>query len=166
MKSTKVLVLSDSHGDKRVLEQVLQKEADCDYVFHLGDYAEDARYLQRVCRAPLVFVRGNCDMGDTAEEIEQIVMRGQTIILAHGHQLGVKYSLDRAFYYATEQGAQALLFGHSHVPVAEYQEGIWLVNPGSIGEPRGGLPSYAVLLVSERGVVPKIMKFSETIFGK
>lgn len=66
-------------------------------------------------------------------------------LLCHGHTLGVKSSLLRASYEARERGAQALLYGHTHIPHIDYHDGLWLVNPGSIGDHRR--PSYGVLTV-------------------
>ena len=67
------------------------------------------------------------------------------VLLCHGHTLGVKSSLLRASYEARERGAQALLYGHTHIPHIDYHDGLWLVNPGSIGDHRR--PSYGVLTV-------------------
>ena len=39
----------------------------------------------------------------------------------------------------------ALLYGHTHIRPIDYHEGLWIVNPGSIGDHRR--PSYGVLTV-------------------
>ena len=50
-----------------------------------------------------------------------------------------------------ETRADAILFGHSHVPFTRRVEGAWFVNPGSVGRPDDGDPraAYAVLTVGE-----------------
>ena len=155
-KMVRALVLSDTHGNKGVIDRALRQFADFDYIFHLGDNISDARYIEQNTRAIVVAVKGNCDMGDAGNDTEQVVLCGQKIILTHGHLLKVKYSYDRAFYYAQEQGAKAILFGHTHQPYCKYEDGIWLVNPGSAGCSYDGIERAATLMIGEVGVIPKL----------
>lgn len=157
-KMTHALVLSDTHHDLLSIDRILQKYPDVDYVFHLGDNVSDAEYIAKNTAARVVCVKGNCDYGDNAELYADVVIRGQKIILTHGHTLNVKYTMDRAYYYALEHEAKALLFGHTHVPYCEYQNGVWLVNPGSAGHSADGAIHYAFLQIGEIGVVPKLKK--------
>ena len=53
----------------------------------------------------------------------------------------MRESTDMLRYYAEQSGCKAALFGHTHVPVNRTEEGILLLNPGSIGY--GG--TYALL---------------------
>ncbi|MEF9863912.1 MAG: YfcE family phosphodiesterase [Christensenellaceae bacterium] len=151
-KYIKALVLSDTHGNKAAINQVLQKCGAVDYIFHLGDNASDIRAIDTTAR--VVCVKGNCDMGCDIPETEEVVIKGHKIILTHGHRLHVKYSYDRVNYYAHEHEARILLFGHTHMPYLEYAEGIWLLNPGSTGE--SDEICYATFLVGDVGVIPKL----------
>lgn len=156
-ESVRALAISDSHGDLKAIEKALDLFGDVKYVFHLGDYAGDADYIEEHSRAKVLRVRGNCDFISDDPYVEEVLIRGQKIVLTHGHKLNAKYSTDRLFYYAQEHEAKAILFGHTHTAYCEYMDGIWLVNPGSVTEPRGGRPSAARLLIGEFGVVPKIV---------
>ncbi len=54
---------------------------------------------------------------------------------------------DRALTAAfAEARADVIFCGHTHVPAIRRVDGKWIVNPGSLGQPRHGLPSatYAV----------------------
>jgi putative phosphoesterase len=54
---------------------------------------------------------------------------------------------DAGWHSALEQNpADVFLFGHTHVPLLRRVGKTWVVNPGSLGQPRHGLPSatYAV----------------------
>ncbi|MDL2238062.1 YfcE family phosphodiesterase [Christensenellaceae bacterium OttesenSCG-928-K19] len=154
----KALVVSDSHGNKNILKTITQKYADMEYLFHLGDYVQDAYYLaDNMPNTKVLNVKGNCDVGSADPEFEEIVLEGNRIILTHGHLLKVKFSYDRALYYAADHNAAALLFGHSHIAYTEYVDGVWLVNPGSAGEHNQGPLSVAVLVISKAGIVPKII---------
>ena len=126
----KILVFSDSHGNEDNMVCAVERErpSTLDAIVHLGDGWRDAEALHRF------------------EERERVVFFGDCrVLLCHGHTLGVKSSLLRASYEARERGAQALLYGHTHIPHIDYHDGLWLVNPGSIGDHRR--PSYGVLTV-------------------
>ena len=102
-------------------------------------------------------VKGNCDFGGAeAEELVQIL--GHKILLTHGHNYGVKYSIDRLCYAAEEKQAEAAFFGHTHRPLVDYYHGILLFNPGSLGEPRGGRGTFGMVLVSKEGIFPKVVE--------
>ncbi len=155
------LVMSDTHGNRSAIDAVLSECGPVDYIFHLGDNSSDARYIDQKSNAKVVGVKGNCDMGDSGNETDAVVLKGQKILLTHGHLFQVKYSYDRLFYKAQEEDAKAVLFGHTHRPFCEYNEGIWMVNPGSAGESFDGTVRYATLLIGEMGVVPKLRTLKE-----
>jgi putative phosphoesterase len=96
---------------------------------------------------PVWAVRGNCDLTKDVPEALTLVVEGATILLVHGHRQGVKHSLLRLGLYALEEEANLVLFGHTHVPVEELYEGATLYNPGSLGEPRGGKPTFGIVTV-------------------
>jgi putative phosphoesterase len=48
-------------------------------------------------------------------------------------------------------GCDAVVFGHTHLPVVERHRGVWLLNPGSPTERRRGTPFYSYLLVGVSG---------------
>lgn len=152
------LAVSDTHHNRSALKAIVRQYADIRYIFHLGDNVTDAHYLADHMRRTTVYsVRGNCDPGVVEEETELVIIKGQRILLTHGHRFHVKYGLDRLYYAGSEQDADAVLFGHTHVPYSERENGIWFINPGSAGEPRNGEPTVAILLIGEAGIVPKIV---------
>ncbi len=79
--------------------------------------------------------------------------------MVHGHQYGVKMSLQSLYYRAKEKEADIVLFGHTHVPCCEQEDGIWLINPGSPSRPRlAGKGSYALIDIKENELVPRLME--------
>lgn len=61
-------------------------------------------------------------------------------------------------YKARMAGAQAVCFGHSHIPFLTWEEGILLLNPGSLSRPRSCSQSGCALLTVENGdIVPKLL---------
>ncbi len=156
-KSAHALVISDSHGDKKSIQKALDKFGTVEYIFHLGDYASDAAYIAEHSSAQVRSVRGNCDYIAEDPYFDEVVICGNRIVLTHGHKLNAKYSMERLYYYALEHEAKAILFGHTHVAMTQFVDGIWLVNPGSISDPRSGDRSAAYLMIGEYGIVPKIV---------
>ena len=148
----RIAVFSDSHGDLTLMREVTGAQAP-DAVFHLGDYAPDARQLHEAFPdIPLYAVAGNNDYGDPAPLTLTLELEGVKLVLTHGHRLGVHAGPDRLAQYAAAQGAQAALFGHTHAAFCEQRDGIWLLNPGRAGR---GLFSFSAptcaLLTLEQG---------------
>ena len=130
-----VLIVADVHGNDGALWSAL---ADCPQartVFCLGDGVREYEAAQaNEPTRDFCIVRGNCDFAtaDTpATAMREI--EGHRILCMHGHLHGVKQSLLRAEYTAREQGADVLLFGHTHVPYGAVHDGLYLCNPGSLG---------------------------------
>lgn len=160
-RGAQVLVVSDSHGNRRALNTIIRDFSKVQYLFHLGDNVRDAAYLStRMPETCVLSVRGNCDPGSKEPTYEEIVLCGQRIILTHGHTLNVKWGLDRAIQYAEDHDADALLYGHTHVPAVERYGPTWLINPGSAGEARGRAETVAMMLVGENGIIPKIIRLN------
>ena len=165
MKEIKIVVLSDLHRRGDRAEQVLALHPNADGVFFLGD---GLRLLpEETCREGgrlFAAVRGNCDgflFGSDCPEERLVRLEEYTVMLMHGHTRSVKSGLDRAVRYAAERGADILLSGHTHVAAEGYlpagsewdgyvlRKPMWFMNPGSLGEPREGKPSYGLLQIRQ-----------------
>jgi putative phosphoesterase len=143
----RILVLADTHGAIAAIDRVLLQNNSVDTVIHLGDYTRDADYIRSKGRE-VHSVKGNCDFGADVETEMVLHMEGQKILLTHGHGYGVKYSLQRLLYRALELEANAVFYGHTHTPMNGYEQGVLLLNPGSVSEPRGKKPTYALVEVN------------------
>ena len=54
--------------------------------------------------------------------------------MTHGHKQGVKTNTAMLLAEARAMGAQAALYGHTHVAeVRKEADGMWVMNPGSSG---------------------------------
>lgn len=139
----KVLVLSDSHGNVDNMARAVEKTAPR-LIIHLGDCWRDAEELHDLFpRIPLEQVPGNCDFGRFEAEERLLFLEDKRVLIAHGHTMRVKYGLLSAQYRAQEMAADALLFGHTHIPLIENDGALILLNPGSIGD--RSRPTYGVL---------------------
>ena len=148
----KILIFSDSHGNVANMEDAVRLESP-DRIFHLGDLVRDAEALaEKFPHIPLTYVPGNCDgrRPDLPEE-RVFTLEGCKILMTHGHIHHVKATPALAVRSAREAGARLLCFGHTHEPLCQFENGLWILNPGSVGSFREA--SYGVAVLEDGGAV-------------
>ena len=154
----RIAVVSDSHGDFFALEEVLLGQPSASLLLFLGD---GAREFDDLCRKyperRMLGVAGNCDFASGLPSEGLIEEAGVRIFFTHGHALGVKHTLDPLWARARRLGARVALFGHTHEPVTMYDDGVYLMNPGSIARPRAGGPSYGIIDITPAGIVTSVV---------
>lgn len=152
---TKLLVMSDTHGNTALAEKILKKNNDIDIVIHLGDYLRDADKLKRLFPdLRFEYVYGNCDymIGDIPSE-KILEIEGNRVLLTHGHKYSVKWSVEKLHYKAASDNIQLLLFGHTHMQEVIHGPGYIILNPGSISEPRDSREkTYAVVIIDKEKI--------------
>ena len=142
----KIAIISDSHGSIENAYLFRKKTGQVDALYHLGDHADDALPLSQIFNCGFVSVRGNCDPFSDAPLTRTVDWEGHRILLLHGHTVSGRVNL---FYFAEQNGADIVLFGHSHVPSVETTGGVTMINPGSLSRPRTLKgPSMAMLTLS------------------
>lgn len=142
----RAVVLSDSHGNVEACEKAIESMGDIDMIIHLGDIARDVDYIEAVYDfVKVCSVVGNNDFLRRGNSEAVIDFDGHRIFICHGHTLSVSSGTQRLEDAAKRQGCEAALFGHTHVPVLKEEDGIMVLNPGSVSRPRGCRPSFAVL---------------------
>jgi len=152
----KILVMSDLHGKILVADKILS-DTDAEVVLFTGDgIREMQRLSEKYKNLKFHMVAGNCDFLTKAPSDLVIELETKRIWLTHGHNYYVKSTLANLKKKAKEIKADIAVFGHTHVPYSEYSEGIWLVNGGSLGNPRTGIPTYATINIANNGVVVNI----------
>ncbi len=160
----KIIVLSDTHGKLKKVYDIMSKINDPDLIIHCGDYCSDAQTIEEEFGIPVESVPGNCD-GGGRDSYKIIDTPAGKIMITHGHELGAGYNETLLLYSAEEQECKAVCFGHTHVPVCEKIDGIYLINPGSLSKPRDGSSgSYAVITVEKENMYANIVYY-DTICG-
>lgn len=155
----RILVISDSHRHGMAIEKILYAQPTATHVFFLGDLAGDIEDYQYIFPEKKFHVlSGNCDYFSSFPSSSIETVGGKKIFYTHGHTLGVKSSTAHLLATAKAQGCDIALFGHTHIPLTLYEDGVWLVNPGSCSSPREGKPSYAVIDIENNGVMPIIIE--------
>lgn len=144
---SKIAIISDSHGYIDNIALFEKRLKGVDALWHLGDHADDAEQLAARLNCGFVAVRGNCDPFSDAPLTYTLRWHGKCFLLLHGHTVSGRLPL---LYAAKEAQADAVLFGHSHVPSVESADGVLLVNPGSLSRPRTSKgPSVALLTLTD-----------------
>ena len=148
----KCIVLSDTHGHIETAKRALRLNPDAEVVFFLGDGLEDIEFISNDCKnVAWICVRGNCDTypyfkGEGVKSVESITLEGKRIVLTHGHLYGAKSGIGALTYLAREEGADIVLFGHTHTPceiyISEFEKPFYLFNPGSAS---GYDPGFGVI---------------------
>lgn len=149
------VVLSDTHRYIKNAVNVLENfKNDVDGFIHLGDLCSDARELHKLFPDMRYYsVSGNNDYGEKELYEKTAFIGGKKIVLTHGHKQRVSFGLMYLDYFAREREADAVLFGHTHVPCAEFIDGVGFFNPGSISLPRSSYePTFGVLSVENGGI--------------
>ena len=149
----KIMVVRDTHKHHRNLARALEQAGTPDLLIHLGDAEGYEDYIADMAGCPLEIVSGNNDFFSDLPREDVIDIEGNKVLVTHGHYYGVSMAFDQLADAAKQRGCNAAFFGHIHVPVLEKEDGILLVNPGSLAFPRqrGRRPSYAVLETDGNG---------------
>ncbi|TDT58738.1 hypothetical protein DFO53_0278 [Enterobacter sp. AG5470] len=159
----KLMFASDIHGSLPATERVLAlfAQSGARWLVLLGDvlnhgprnalpegYAP-AQVAERLNEqaSRIIAVRGNCDSEvdqmllhfPITAPWQQLLLPERRVFLTHGHLFGPDD------VPPLEEG-DVLVYGHTHIPVAEKRGAIVHFNPGSVSIPKGGFaPSYGML---------------------
>lgn len=155
-----IAVAADTHGRIEGLKKQLIKDKP-EHLFFAGDFLSDSRRLTHHLGINSDAVLGNCDGKSTGEWEKVVELAGKRFYIVHGHQFGVKSSLNTLFYRGQELGVDAVVFGHTHVVCCEQVAGMWMLNPGSASRPRRGkLASYIMLHIEGPALEPQVHFFT------
>ena len=135
-----IAIISDTHlprGARRLPDTCLERLREADLILHAGDLSAAATLaeLERI-GPPVLAVHGNVDDPELRRRLpaERVLEVGEaTIGMVHdaGPAKGRLARLRRRF-----PDADAVVFGHSHLPLHEERDGFQVFNPGSPTERR------------------------------
>ena len=136
----KILVMSDTHGKRTRVFNIIKEHRDADALFYLGDgeadlelgliengidgNADGSMRVFQVC--------GNCDRDSKEEVTIKTTQGGVPFLLTHGFDQSVEYGTKRLVEQAKEKGCQVALYGHIHKQCLEEEDGVITYNPGAV----------------------------------
>ncbi|MBQ2696855.1 MAG: metallophosphoesterase [Clostridia bacterium] len=143
----RILLLSDTHNDTNRIDMVLEQCGKIDQIIHCGDVERDCEYISYMVPplTPIVSVSGNNEWYAEKPYFTALPFEGIRFYITHGHQERVKRDFSGLIYQAKKNDCSVVLFGHTHKRTDEIQDGIRLINPGSVCYPTC---SYAILTVA------------------
>ena len=133
-------IVSDTHlprGNRALPDDCLERLAAADAILHAGDLIELAVLeLLQSLGPPVHAIRGNVDSAELQARlplVRTVEAAGARIAMIHdaGPADGRLSRMRRRF-----PEADAVVFGHSHLPLHEARDGFAIFNPGSPTERR------------------------------
>jgi uncharacterized protein len=136
-----IAIISDTHmprGGRRLPSRCLERLTAADLIVHAGDLCTPALLRELQMIHPVVAVRGNVDDRELRRLLPETAVLplpdGPEVVVVHdgGPARGRVARLRRRF-----PTADAVIFGHSHLPLHERAgDGFQIFNPGSPTERR------------------------------
>ena len=159
----KVLIISDTHGNHRNLDKVLEREKGIDMLLHMGDVEDGDTYLEAVLDCPLHIVAGNNDFFTGLPKDLEVMVGEYRVWITHGHQYYVSMSNEVLKGEAIDRGVDIVFYGHTHRPVIDISEEVIAINPGSISYPRqeGRQGSYVLMDIDRDGEAHFTLRYVE-----
>ena len=136
----RLAIISDTHlprGARAIPEACLERLRAADAILHAGDLIElSVLHELEALGPPVHAVRGNVDSAELQARLpltRVVEADGARIAMVHdgGAAHGRLERLRRRF-----PGADAVVFGHSHLPLHEERDAFAIFNPGSPTERR------------------------------
>ena len=156
-------VIADTHG---LLEaRVLQVFQGVEAILHAGDVGTAEVLEELSALAPVTAVLGNNDgfpLAHRLRDVEVADLGGVRFLILH--QVGKPQNPDEEVRRLVLLHRPAVVvFGHTHAPFDQVQEGVRFFNPGGSGPRRFGLPrTVALLEVSPSGVAARFVDLDAT----
>lgn len=155
----RIAVISDSHRHGSIVDRIILREKDAEVIIFLGDVTSDIEdFTYEYTDKKFFIVSGNCDIFSSYPYNTVITVENTNIFITHGHTLGVKSGTVALAAAARQSNCKIALYGHTHIPDIKYEDGLYIVNPGSCARSRDGANSYAVIDIRENGILPAIIR--------
>lgn len=156
----RLAVISDTHlprGSRALPAACIERLRAADLILHAGDLVTTAVLEElRALGPPVEAVHGNVDDTEVRALLPSarlVVAGGARIAMLHdaGPAAGRLTRMQARFASA---GADAVVFGHSHIPLHEERDGFQIFNPGSPTD-RRRQPTHTMgqALIGEDGAV-------------
>ncbi len=128
----RVLIVSDTHGSHRNLDEVLERVGKIDALIHMGDVENGEHYIEAVADCETYMVAGNNDFFSFLPKEREFRLGKYNIFITHGHNYYVSMGTARLKEEARLRKADIVMYGHTHKPDLEFDEDIIVINPGSL----------------------------------
>jgi putative phosphoesterase len=143
-------VISDTHGLLR--PEAVNALRGVDHIVHAGDIGRKAIIDELSAIAPVTAIRGNVDRTP-----DVACFPATATVAVGGWRVHLVHAIEDLALDPKQEGIDAVVYGHSHKPVAHSADGVLWLNPGSAGPRRFRRPvTLATVAVGASGLVPRI----------
>jgi putative phosphoesterase len=165
----KVGIVADTHLPRfgRQLPAALRdgfRDERVRLIVHLGDFTGPEIPALFEALAPLEAVAGNNDPPPVVARFRLrkiVTVAGVRLGLVHGDGRGGT-TVSRSIAAFAGEDVDVICFGHSHQPLCERRNSIWLINPGSPTDKRAQPRySYALLEIDRGRLRPRLVFFDD-----
>lgn len=146
----RIVVTSDSHRRVNYLIEIFERHKEnADLFINLGDGEDDVdTAVEMYPNVKIERVAGNCDFSSNLPLYKTITFAGKKILFTHGHPFYVKHGYEMIKQEAKKQGVDICLFGHTHYPMVEIEDGIYFMNPGAVCD-----SNYGIIDIIDKGIM-------------
>ncbi len=135
-----VAVIGDTHlprSTRALPDECLRRLRAADLILHTGDHSSVATLEElRTLGPPVEAVYGNADEPALREQLpKEVVVEPGGVRIGMTHVPGPRVGREQRLR-ARFPGCAAIVYGHTHVPQLDLDEGVWILNPGSPTERR------------------------------
>ncbi len=142
-----IVIVSDTHGNKKVTEELATVLSECDIILHLGDTSEDGSKILAAYPEKTHLFNGNCDGVKLGLDEEVLEVENVRIFATHGHLYSARYTLEKMAARAKELQCSVCLYGHTHKADERVVDGVAMCNPGTM-QRRAVERSYGYMVVT------------------
>lgn len=147
----RILVLSDIHGDSTSAMNAIADQPTANTILFLGDgIGVIDKMMDLYPQKTFYSVAGNCDFSSIEPTTRILELGGKRILMTHGHEYHVKFGISNAVNTAKRNCCDILLYGHTHNPETHYDDGLYVMNPGSLA--RCNSNTYGVIDIVDNGI--------------
>lgn len=149
----KILIVSDTHGQHKNLDIVLERMGKIDALIHLGDVESEEHYIEAVAGCKTYMIAGNNDYFSDLPGEREFMLGKYHVFITHGHYYYVHMGTKRLKQEARARRADIVMYGHTHCPDIDLEDDVITINPGSLSRPRqeGRKATYVVMEIDEYG---------------
>lgn len=136
----RIIVCSDSHGNSSALDEIYRRYPNCDLYLHAGDSEDDEWSIK-----PFESVLGNCDYRGDFPTRRIIDTPYGTLLIQHHPEMPKDI--------IKEYKVKIFIHGHTHRRKDIEENGIRIINPGSISFSRDGNElSFVIIDINSKSV--------------
>lgn len=150
----KYIVLSDSHGNKDGVSQLLSTVNHNGVIF-AGDGTADFDNVH----GEVLMCRGNCDFFSKVPTDVFKEINGTKVMITHGHLYNAKSGMGGLINVAKQYNVNLVIFGHTHNTFFEEIDGITFLNPGTFKKSLFNKSNYAVIDFNDSGFLINLLEF-------